>query len=120
MMLPEVDTKTRRDMLLPGVLLVTGIACIAITGWELLFRGPFWWHIAQPQFWQGGIEALALIGLLGATQLLRHRTLRIALTLVLAELYVRRHAAGIPSGPIAGFKMNVTGSALNGWPSRSQ
>lgn len=86
------DPKTRRDALLAGVLLVTGIACITITGWELIVPGPFDWHIAQPQFWQGGIEALVLIGLLGAAQLLRHRALRIGLTLILAELYLRRHA----------------------------
>lgn len=81
----------RGDVLLASVLLLTCVACIAITGWQLIVPGPFDWHVGQPQFWQGGIEALALICLLAATQLLPRRTLRIGLTLVLAELYLRRH-----------------------------
>lgn len=84
--------KTRSDFLLAITVLATGIACIVVPGWQLLDPGPFKWHIAQPAFWQGGIEALVLICLLASAQLIRTRTLRLALTLVLAELYLRRHA----------------------------
>ncbi len=86
------DLKIHPDALHAIAILATGIACIVIPGWQLLDPGPFNWHIAQPEFWQGGIEALVLICLLASAQLVRTRTLRLALTVIVAELYLRRHA----------------------------
>jgi hypothetical protein len=80
--------------LLCGIL--TAAACIAIPAWQLLDFGPFSWHVEQPQYWQGGIEALVLIGLLGAAQWLRRPAYRVGVTLVLTELYLRRHAVDLP------------------------
>ena len=92
MILSGDELKTRSGALLAVAILVAGIACIVIPAWQLLDYGPFSWHVEQPAFWQGGIEALVLICLLASVQLVRTHTLRLALTIVVAELYLRRHA----------------------------
>ena len=76
----------------PTLISFGAAACIGVVLWQLLYNGPFRWHVALPQFWQGGIEALVLIGLLAALQLLPRRGWRIALSVLLAALYLRRHA----------------------------
>lgn len=77
------------------LLALTGVgACvfIGVVAWQLLADGPFLWHAGLPQFWQGGLEALALIAALSTLQFWRRRGWRIAVSLLLAELYLRRHA----------------------------
>ena len=57
-----VDFTRQRYWLGPALILLSATAFCAVVLWELLYNGPFRWHVALPQFWQGGIEALALIG----------------------------------------------------------
>ena len=75
-----------------AVVLIGAGACIGVVMWHLLCDGPFWWHIERPPFLQGGLEALALTLVLGALQLWRRQGWRTAVSLLLAELYLRRHA----------------------------
>jgi hypothetical protein len=74
------------------LILASGFAFIAAVSWQLLVNGPFLWHVRQPAFWQGGLEALLLMAALGALQLLPQRGLRLVLSFLLAEIYLRRHA----------------------------
>lgn len=75
------------------ILIIVGgaVACIGVVGWQLLGPGPFLWHVQQPRFIEGGIEALILASAIGATQTLASRGWRIALTILVAEIYLRRH-----------------------------
>lgn len=92
MISPKNKLKPGLDTLTAMAIIAIGVAFIVIPGWQLLDPGPFKWHIAQPAFWQGGTEALVLFGLLALAQLLPTRSGRLTFTLVLAELYLRRHA----------------------------
>jgi hypothetical protein len=74
------------------VIAVGALACISIVGWELYDEGPFWWHAAQPRFWQGGIEALVLIAAFSALHAWRRHGWRLLILALLAEIYSRRHA----------------------------
>lgn len=78
-----------------GLIVLGAAACIGVVVWQLLYNGPFRWHVALPQFWQGGIEALVLIAVLGSLQLWRHGGGRLILSLLLGELYLRRHAVDV-------------------------
>ncbi|MEP6881356.1 MAG: hypothetical protein ABI866_05145 [Dokdonella sp.] len=63
-----------------------------VPAWEILFNGPFRWHIAQPESWQGGIEAL-ILGCLIAAGFYANRSRAIWLLVVIpVALYARRHA----------------------------
>ncbi|MGH8171616.1 MAG: hypothetical protein ACREPX_00620, partial [Rhodanobacteraceae bacterium] len=64
--------------------------------WQLLVEGPFSWHVARPRTWQGGLEVLALGALLAGIAMLPAARWRLVLTLVLAELYLRRHFVDAP------------------------
>jgi hypothetical protein len=81
--------------LLLGLLLLGPMICIGIVLWQLLYNGPFLWHATLPQFWQGGLEALALIIALAALQSWQRRNWRVAISLVIGELYLRRHREGL-------------------------
>src|SRR6185312_13252977 len=63
---------------------------------ELIGEGPFGFHIAREATWQGGLEVLALAALLAAiAAFVRAPRWRMALMLVLAALYLRRHAVDL-------------------------
>ena len=85
-----VNTTWRARLLLVFMLFATALF-VGITGWQLIVNGPFWWHISQPQSVQGGAEALLLIGTLAAAQCLSTRY-RLIVALIVAELFLRRHA----------------------------
>ena len=80
------------------VLLIAGGAAF-FTGsliHELIGRGPFGFHIARNETWQGGLEVLVLAALLAAiAAFVRAPRWRIALMLALAALYLRRHAVDL-------------------------
>ena len=80
---------------MPIFLLLSALPFIAIVMWQLLVDGPFWWHVAQAQSWQGGIEALALLALLFGAQRLQRRSWRLIATLLLVEVYLRRHGVDL-------------------------
>ena len=83
---------TRAPIALSLLILLGAIACISIPAWQLLSRGPFVWAIAQPGTWQGGIEAVLLIALLGAGLALRARWAWLVLVALPLAFYLRRHA----------------------------
>jgi len=79
--------------------LVLGLAFVlcAVVAWGLIVPGPFDWAIAQPQSWQGGIEAALLIAGLALLQRVTAMRWRVLGTLLLAEFYLRRHAVDAPA-----------------------
>jgi len=70
--------------------------CIGELIWQLIGEGPFGWHVVQVRTWQGGIEVLALAGLLALAATLRSPRWRLASIAILAELYLRRHFVDLP------------------------
>jgi len=75
-----------------AAIVVAAVAFIAVPAWQLLVPGPFAWHVRQPAFWQGGIEALVLAAAMaGGFAINRHGAL-IGLVALPAMLYLRRHA----------------------------
>jgi hypothetical protein len=81
-----------RTSLVAILMFLCSAAFIGVTGWELLVNGPFSWHISQPESVQGGIEALLLIASLATAQCLSIRRNRLIATLLISELFLRRHA----------------------------
>lgn len=79
------------------LVLSTAAACIGVTAWQLLVAGPFAWHVHQPAFWQGGLEAAALAALSATVFAFapRNRWLLALLALAFA-FYLRRHSIDIP------------------------
>lgn len=65
---------------------------ILYTAWQLAVVGPFQWHIRQPETVQGGIEALVMIAALASIQCLSNARIRLIASLVVSEIYLRRHA----------------------------
>lgn len=85
-----------RDAILAGLLVACGAALVAIPAWELIVPGPFDWHVQTRRFWQGGLEALVLVGLF-AFGFARRSKFAIALLVVVPGLiYLRRHAVDLP------------------------
>jgi hypothetical protein len=80
------------SILLAVCVVLCAAAFIAIPAWELIVPGPFDWHIQTTPFWQGGIEALVLIALVGLGFALNRAGWLVALVAAPAILYLRRHA----------------------------
>lgn len=75
-----------------------GIAGVffALTGpFDMVYGGPFGWHIRQPAFWQGGIELVLLAVLIGAALYLLTGWQRILAVLILCEIYARRQGVDL-------------------------
>lgn len=86
-----------KALLLPcAALLVSAAAFIGVPAWQLITPGPFDWPVHQPPFWQGGLEALALIALIATGFALRRGVGSSALIALPAALYLRRHAVDAP------------------------
>ena len=79
------------------LILLSAAACIGVPAWQLIGRGPFGWHVSQPAFWQGGLEAAALAALAASVLALapRNRWL-LALVALGSAFYLRRHAVDVP------------------------
>ena len=76
--------------------ILAAAACIAVPAWQLIGAGPFEWHVRQPAFWQGGLEALTLVGLVSAGCALDRRWTTLALVVLPLAFYLRRHAVDVP------------------------
>lgn len=75
---------------------IVAVAFCGIVAWHLIVPGPFDWHLSIAPTWQGGLEALALMMLLAATQYLRQPRVRTGLAIAFCALYLRRHAVDVP------------------------
>jgi hypothetical protein len=85
-----------RDWTLACLIVACGAALVVVPAWELIVPGPFDWHVQTRRLWQGGLEALVLIGLF-AFGFTRTSKLAIALTVAIpGVLYLRRHAVDVP------------------------
>ena len=71
-------------------------AFIAIPAWQMIGPGPFDWHVQQPAFVQGGIEALLLIVLVAGVFTVRASRVTLLLAAAILAAYLRRHAVDIP------------------------
>jgi hypothetical protein len=89
---------TSRVRLFVLVVLIAGGAALFVGSLihELIGEGPFGFHIVRDPTWQGGLEVLALAALLAiVAAFVRAPRVRIVLMLVLAALYLRRHAVDL-------------------------
>lgn len=75
---------------------VAAAAFCGIVAWHLIVPGPFDWHLSIAPTWQGGLEALALIAGLAGAQFVASARARVTLSVLLAALYLRRHAVDLP------------------------
>ena len=89
------DKDAIRTWFLALLMIVSGAAFVIIPTWQLLEFGPFSWHIRLPEFWQGGVEGLALAAVLFAAQLLPQRLARAGVSILVAEMYLRRHGVDV-------------------------
>lgn len=90
----SMSTGARGATTAPGVgTLLLGAVFVLTVAFMLIVPGPFDWHIAQPEAWQGLLEALALVStLFAALQATRlPSSLRLGLLALPAALYLRRH-----------------------------
>lgn len=58
-------------------------------------KGPFSWHIQQPEAWQGGLEVLMLAAALYAGFSTRRRRLGLTFALAAMWVYARRHGVDL-------------------------
>lgn len=77
--------------------LLTALAACGVVAWGLLVPGPLDWQVSTPQYIQGGLEALLLMGGLALLQQLPRRGWRLGLGGMLALLYLRRHGVDAPA-----------------------
>jgi hypothetical protein len=84
------DTASQRAAWL---VLTLGLAFAGIVAWTMLGPGPYDWHVAMPEAWQGALEALAVAAavFLALNLTARRPALRWALLLLPLALYLRRH-----------------------------
>lgn len=85
-----------RASLTAALALLLAATFITIPAWQSVSPGPFEWHVHQPAFVQGGIEALALIALVGGAFALRPSRIALLFAGVALALFLRRHAVDIP------------------------
>ncbi|TAN03677.1 MAG: hypothetical protein EPN36_11880 [Rhodanobacteraceae bacterium] len=74
---------------------ITGVLFALIGPFDMVYGGPFGWHIRQPAFWQGGIELIVLATLLGAALYFLKGWLRILVVLILCEGYARQQGVDL-------------------------
>ncbi|HEX5122977.1 MAG TPA: hypothetical protein VFV97_07005, partial [Rhodanobacteraceae bacterium] len=96
-MTPTGPASSRVGTLVLIVLIAGGTALfIGSLIHELIGVGPFGFHLRRDETWQGGLEVLALAALLAMiAAFVRAPRVRIVLMLVLAALYLRRHAVDL-------------------------
>ena len=96
-MTPPASAAPRVRLALLVALIASGAALfIGSLIHELIGEGPLGFHIAREATWQGGLEVLALAALLATiAAFVRAPRWRMALMLVLAALYLRRHAVDL-------------------------
>ena len=79
-----------------AMIVLVAAVWIMVPAWQLLLHGPFGWHVHQPGFWQGGLEAAALAVLCASAfaSAPRRRWL-LALAALGLVFYLRRHAIDV-------------------------
>jgi len=75
-----------------AAIVATAAAFIVIPAWQLIGPGPFDWHVRQPAFWQGGIEALVLAAVLAGGFAINRGAALVGLVALPTAVYLRRHA----------------------------
>lgn len=88
----EANRRAAAPIVAGAAIVVAAVTFIIVPAWQLIGPGPFDWHVRQPAFWQGGIEALALAALLAAGLAINRGGALIGLVALPAALYLRRHA----------------------------
>lgn len=91
-----MPTRTSSTIALAAFAFALAAAFIAIPAWQLIGPGPFDWHVRQPAFVQGGIEALVLIAFVASAFALRSSRAALLLAAAALAFYLRRHAVDIP------------------------
>jgi hypothetical protein len=85
----------RRALALAVFAGVLAVAFIAVPAWQLLVPGPLDWHVRQPAYWQGGLEALVLIGIVAGSFAFATHRLVLAIAAIAMLLFLRRHAVDV-------------------------
>lgn len=80
--------------------------------YSLLEKGPFSWHVKQPEAWQGGGEVLALAAIFYGALSLPWERIRVGLLLLFGWLYARRHGVDLS---IILVYLYVEGMLTLGW-----
>jgi len=83
---------SRRGLALAVFAVALAAAFIVTPAWQLLAYGPFSWHIRQPEYVQGGIEAFVLIGIVACSLAFAAQRLAFAIASIALLLFLRRHA----------------------------
>ena len=91
-----IDNAPRRATALAILAVLAAGAAIIVPAWQLLVPGPFDWATQQPMTWQGGLEAMVLIGLVATGCTLARRWALLALVALPIAFYLRRHAVDVP------------------------
>jgi hypothetical protein len=86
----------RSAMALAVIAFLLAAAFIAVPAWQLVGPGPFDWHVAQPAYWQGGLEGLALMALVATAFALSSARMAVLLAGVALAVFLRRHAVDVP------------------------
>jgi hypothetical protein len=84
--------ESRRALALAVLAALLAATIIATPAWQLLVNGPFSWHVRQAAYWQGGLEALTLIGIVACAFAFAAQRLALAIASIALLLYLRRHA----------------------------
>ena len=90
-----IDNAPRRASGLAVLAVIAAAACIIVPAWQLIVPGPFDWHIKQPFTWQGGLEAMVLIGLVATGCTVARRWALLALVALPIAFYLRRHSVDV-------------------------
>jgi len=78
-----------------GLIAATAMLFTLVPAYQLLWPGPFDWHVRQPQVVQGGAEALVL-ALVSMACMAANSRRAFAVLLLVGLAYLRRHAADVP------------------------
>jgi hypothetical protein len=84
--------ESRRALVLAVLAALLAAMFIATPAWQLLVNGPFSWHIRQDAYWQGGLEASALIVVVACSFAFVTQRLAFAIASIALLLFLRRHA----------------------------
>ena len=109
---PSANGTTASSSIRRAVTLLLAVFCLVAPIKSLLGQGPFEWHIAQKEAWQGGLEVVFLMLAFFAALGLQSRRLRALLMLSCSWLYARRHGVDLS---IALIWLYVEGMFALGW-----
>jgi len=70
---------------------ITAALFIIIPTWSFIFKGPFSWHITQPEAWQGIIEIFILFYFIYRAIVVENLIIKYITFFIPVEIYARRH-----------------------------